>query len=210
MKVYVVTGKDGYISAYHTSNEFTAFEEVEQESPTIDIFKLQGYKIQEGKLIFDEDQYAAYVAEKEKEAAIENGTEMMEQLVNQKVLAAATEAEAYVMRYLYPEWDGNGVKYEKDDRFMYNNKFYKVLQKHTSQLDWTPNTASSLYVEISDPNVKYPEYKQPINAETAYKNGDKVTYKNKKYLCVAPDGAACVWSPEEYPLYWQLIEEETK
>lgn len=45
MKVYVVTGKDGYISAYHTSNEFTAFEEAEQESPTIDISKLQGYKI---------------------------------------------------------------------------------------------------------------------------------------------------------------------
>lgn len=35
-----------------------------------------------------------------------------------------------------------------------------------------------------------------------YYTGDKVTYGGKTYTCTAPDGVACVWSPEEYPAYW--------
>lgn len=207
MKVYVVTGKDGYISAYHTSNEFTAFEEAEQESPTIDISKLQGYKIQDGKLIFDEDQYAAYVAEKEKEAAIEDGTEMMEQLVNQRVLTAATDAEAYTMRYLYPEWSPDGVKYYKEqwpNRVMRNDKFYKVEQDHTSQESWKPSDAPSLFTEIPDPNEEWPEYKQPTHAENAYMKDDKITYNGQHYQSNIDNN---VWSPDDYPAGWRLVEE---
>lgn len=181
MKVYVATDNKGYISAYHTSAEFTAFEEAEQENPTIDISKLQGYKIQDGKLIFDEDLYTTYISEQEKETAIEDGKELMEQLVNEKVLVAASDVEAYTMRYLYPEWSADSVEYKKDDRMMYNNKFYKVLQNHTSQESWTPDTASSLFVEISDPNDEWPEFKQPAGAHDAYMKDDKVTFNGKHY-----------------------------
>lgn len=207
MKVYVATGKDGYISAYHTSNEFTAFEEVEQESPTIDISKLQGYKIQDGKLIFDEDQYAAYVAEQEKEAAIESGTELMEELVNQKILLTAADEEAYAMRYLYPEWSPNGVKYYKEqwpNRVMRNDKFYKVESDHTSQETWKPEDAPSLFTEISDPNEEWPEYKQPTRAEDAYMKDDKMTYNGQHYQSNIDNN---VWSPDDYPAGWRLVEE---
>lgn len=207
MKVYVVTGKDGYISAYHTSNEFTAFEEAEQESPTIDISKLQGYKIQDGKLIFDENQYATYVAEQEKEAAIEDGTEMMEQLVNQRVLTAATDAEAYTMRYLYPEWSPDGVKYYKEqwpNRVMRNDKFYKVEQDHTSQESWKPEDAPSLFTEIPDPNEEWPEFKQPTRTEDAYMKDDKMTYNGQHYQSNIDNN---VWSPDDYPAGWRLVEE---
>ena len=202
MKVYVATDKNGYILAYHTSNEFTAFEEVEQESPTIDISKLQGYKIQDGKLIFDETQWNDYVTKIEKEQAIQTGNNKMEDLIVQNVLKSATDAEAYAMRYLYPIWSGKGVKYKKDDRFIYNDKFYKVLQEHTSQEEWKPDTASSLYVEISDPNVEYPEWKQPSHAEDAYNISDKVTYNGKKYKSLIN---ANTWSPEAYPAGWEEI-----
>ena len=207
MKVYVATGKDGYISAYHTSNEFTAFEEVEQESPTIDISKLQGYKIQDGKLIFDEDQYTAYVAEQEKEAAIESGTELMEELVNQKILLTAADEEAYAMRYLYPEWSPNGVKYYKEqwpNRVMRNDKFYKVESDHTSQETWKPEDAPSLFTEISDPNEEWPEYKQPTRAEDAYMKDDKMTYNGQHYQSNIDNN---VWSPDDYPAGWRLVEE---
>lgn len=36
-----------------------------------------------------------------------------------------------------------------------------------------------------------------------YYNGDKCTFEGKKYVCIAPDGVACVWSPVEYPAYWE-------
>lgn len=38
-----------------------------------------------------------------------------------------------------------------------------------------------------------------------YYNGDKCTFEGKTYTCVAPDGVVCVWSPTEYPTYWEEV-----
>lgn len=53
------------------------------------------------------------------------------------------------------------------------------------------------------PDEEWPEYKAPTGAHDAYYNGDKVTWNGKHYICIAPDGTACVWSPDAYPDYWQ-------
>lgn len=37
-----------------------------------------------------------------------------------------------------------------------------------------------------------------------YLNGDKCAFGGKNYICIAPDGAVCVWSPEDYPAYWEV------
>lgn len=52
MKVFITRDINGYINSYHTSSIYTAFEEAEQENPTVDISKLQGYKIEDDKLVF--------------------------------------------------------------------------------------------------------------------------------------------------------------
>ena len=57
-----------------------------------------------------------------------------------------------------------------------------------------------------EPGDEYPEYVQPTGAHDAYHNGDKITYKGKRYRCIAPEGVAVVWAPDVYPAYW---EEET-
>ena len=46
---------------------------------------------------------------------------------------------------------------------------------------------------------EYPEY---IVGKWYY-NGDKVTFEGEAYLCIAPVGAVCTWSPTEYPAYWE-------
>ena len=38
-----------------------------------------------------------------------------------------------------------------------------------------------------------------------YYSGDKITFEGGKYKCIAPDGVVCVWSPTEYPPYWELV-----
>lgn len=48
---------------------------------------------------------------------------------------------------------------------------------------------------------KYPEY---IEGKWYYA-GDKITFDSSSYICVAPDGVACVWSPSAYPPYWEEI-----
>lgn len=38
-----------------------------------------------------------------------------------------------------------------------------------------------------------------------YYNGDKVKWNGKTYVCIAPEGVVCVWSPDEYPAYWEMM-----
>ena len=43
-----------------------------------------------------------------------------------------------------------------------------------------------------------------------YYNGDKCSENGKNYTCIAPSGQVCVWSPSEYPTYWQEEVVETQ
>ena len=36
-----------------------------------------------------------------------------------------------------------------------------------------------------------------------YYNGDKVSFEGTNYVCIAPEGQVCVWSPKDYPAYWE-------
>lgn len=57
--------------------------------------------------------------------------------------------------------------------------------------------------EIPPEPEEWPEYKQPTGAHDAYYNGDKITYKEKHYICIMPNGSACTWPPDEYPQGWE-------
>lgn len=40
-----------------------------------------------------------------------------------------------------------------------------------------------------------------------YKNGNKVRWNDKVYVCVnVPEGHYCTWNPDVYPAYWELVE----
>lgn len=113
-----------------------------------------------------------------------------------------SDSQALNCVLLFPEWDGKSVSYKKNERVRYLDKLYKVLQEHVSQSDWSPDKAVSLYVEVSDPSIEYPEWKQPTGAHDAYAKGDKVTYKGKKYISLID---ANTYSPEAYLAGWQEV-----
>lgn len=48
---------------------------------------------------------------------------------------------------------------------------------------------------------EYPEYV----AGKWYYNGDKCSFEGRNFVCSAPAGVACVWSPAEYPAYWEEV-----
>lgn len=40
-----------------------------------------------------------------------------------------------------------------------------------------------------------------------YKNGNKIRWNDKVYVCVnVPEGHYCTWNPDVYPAYWELVE----
>ena len=120
------------------------------------------------------------------------------------IVSTFSDEQATKCMLLFPEWNSDGVSYKKDERIRYENKLYKVLLDHVSQADWIPGVAPSLYVEVSDPSIEYPEWKRPSGAHDAYSKDDKVTYNGKKYISLIN---ANTYSPEEYPAGWKLVEE---
>ena len=113
-----------------------------------------------------------------------------------KLQAEALDDEtAAEVKALFPIWNGNGVTYETGKRLQYMGKLYRVLQDHVSQPDWTPDVAVSLYVEIDDPAIEWPEWRQPLGAHDAYGQGAKVSHNGKHWTSDIP---ANVYEPGVY------------
>ena len=77
----------------------------------------------------------------------------------------------------------------------YNGRLYKCIGDHTSQADWTPDVAVSLWAPTSDPAEEWPEWIQPVGAHDSYNIGDKVTHNEKKWTSTCD---ANVWEPGVY------------
>lgn len=112
---------------------------------------------------------------------------------------SAADEQALKASALYPKWKV-GTDYRKDERVLYNDILYKVLTDHTSQADWTPDAAPSLFAKvlIPDKNV-IPEWEQP-ESTNPYGKGDKVTHNGKTWRSTI-DGN--VWEPGVYG--WEEI-----
>ncbi len=102
---------------------------------------------------------------------------------------------------LFSPW-AVGIAYKVGDMRQYDNTLYRCVQAHTSQEDWTPDTATSLWSKVNDPAEEYPEWSQPIGSHDAYDAGDKVSHNNKKWVSIAN---ANVWEPGVYG--WEEVGE---
>ena len=82
---------------------------------------------------------------------------------------------------LFMPWR-TAVQYAAGDRVQYEGNLYKCLQAHTSQPDWTPDAAVSLWVRVDDPSIEWPEWHQPTGAHDAYALGAKVSHNSKHWI----------------------------
>ena len=190
-----------------------SMQEAILDDDVLDLNRIQGYKItyidRQPHMSWDEETWNAYQAAQTKETEIEKAQAVFDELAQTYTLDMATDEQAFQMRYLYSDFDQDGHEYKKDDRFLWseNNKFYKVLQNHTSQdsPDRMPDTAVSLYVEIPDPSIEWPEWKQPTGAHDAYNTGDKASHNGKHYTS---NINANTTEPGSDDRWWTLVEEE--
>lgn len=107
-----------------------------------------------------------------------------------------TEHAAQFSAWAYP------VSYAAKAICQYGGKLYRCLQAHTSQEDWTPTAAASLWKEIGDPTAEYPAWSQPIGAVDAYALGDKVSHNDKNWVSTCANN---VWEPGVYG--WEEVTE---
>ena len=128
----------------------------------------------------------------------------------QKFAAGLSDEEALEIATVYPVY-AIGVAYKVDDLITYGEnsvgdpQLYRVVQAHTSQLEWTPDTTPSLYTPIGLDDSGYPIWSQPGGAYDAYMKGDIVNYNGMLYESLI-DGNT--WSPDAYPAGWKVYEDE--
>ena len=112
----------------------------------------------------------------------------------QEMGRTTTDEAALSCPALFDEWK-SGAAYETGDIRKRNGNLYRCLQNHTSQDDWTPEAAVSLWVEIADPSIEWPDWVQPAGAHDAYAQGAKVTHNEKHWTSDVDNN---VWEPGVY------------
>lgn len=123
--------------------------------------------------------------------------------------ATLTEEQALECVRLYRSWEV-GKEYAVEEYCTYGTngvgdpQLYKVVQAHTAQADWTPDTVPALYTVIGLDDDGYPVWSQPTGAHDAYNTGDIVNYNGILYESLI-DGN--VYSPDAYPAGWAVYAE---
>ena len=111
-----------------------------------------------------------------------------------KLRESATDEQALSVPVLYPAWR-SGVNYVTGQRVLHGGVLYKALQDHTSQDDWTPDAAPSLFAKVLIQDAEtIPEWEQP-DSTNPYSKGDKVTHNGKTWTSDLDNN---VWEPGVY------------
>lgn len=74
-------------------------------------------------------------------------------------------------------------------------QLYTVLQEHTSQEDWTPDVAVSLFKKVGFTPSGYPVWTQPLGASDAYMKDDIVSFEGSLWISTIDNN---VWQPGVY------------
>lgn len=127
--------------------------------------------------------------------------QQMNRFVQMSVQSAnLTDEKAMEVVDLYPEWAAMKA-YPENEIVKYGvnadgeTQLYKVIQAHTSQADWTPDTAASLYKKIGFTDEGVSIWTQPLGATDAYMKGDVVSFENQLWKSTVDNN---VWQPGVY------------
>lgn len=127
--------------------------------------------------------------------------QQMNRFVQMSVQSAnLTDEKAMEVADLYPEWAAMKA-YPENEIVKYGvnadgeTQLYKVIQAHTSQADWTPDTAASIYKKIGFTDEGVSIWTQPLGATDAYMKGDVVSFENQLWKSTVDNN---VWQPGVY------------
>ena len=108
----------------------------------------------------------------------------------EKAVQTLSDEESLKCVTLYEKWSGNGVAYAFGKKVRHNGKLYKVKQAHTSQADWSPDIAVSLFDLINESNTGTKADPIPYNAGMALENGKYYIEDGIVYYCNRDTGIA--------------------
>ena len=94
------------------------------------------------------------------------------------------DSNALKVKTMYQAW-AVGIEYKTGNRRRYGDSLYKARQAHTSQADWTPDVAVSLWEQIAEPGQgDTPDNPIPYSGNMALVNGKYYSQDGVTYRCI--------------------------
>jgi len=139
------------------------------------------------------DEIAAMRAEREMAEAAERRRPLTEAEVAGMLIRAqintldVDDQTALRMTGYYPEW-APAQTYTAGYRVQYGGKLYRIVTAHTSQADWTPDTAVTLYTRIDEQHDGSRYDPIPYDGNMALTAGMYYVQEDAVYLCTRSTG----------------------
>ena len=83
---------------------------------------------------------------------------------------------------LHPNWIA-GIEYDENFKVRYGGKLYRVRQAHTSQSDWTPDIAVTLFAEINETHAGTLDDPIPYNGNMKLETDKCYLQDGVVYIC---------------------------
>lgn len=96
------------------------------------------------------------------------------------------------------------IEVKAGDILIYNKQRYQVIQGHTTQNGWKPDSTPALfekYTESSDNNEGVSDWQAGVQ----YSVGDHVMYNGTEYSCLQAHTSQTGWEPSNVPALWEAI-----
>ena len=149
----------------------------------------------------------------EAQAEVQQAAVLVAQIQAQEL----TDEQAVQVKAIYPAWSPDGVHYPVDYKVLHDDVLYKSLQDHTSQADWAPGVAPSVWVAIDSgehAGTQEDPIPVPDTVETAgmeYEKGKYYLEGDTVYLMIWPginDGEKLTlyFPPSKLEAYFQAEE----
>lgn len=107
----------------------------------------------------------------------------------EKAVGSLTDNDALKAIALHPKWR-EGVELTAGERVRFGDKLYKVKQAHTSQADWTPDVAVSLFEEVCETAAGTIDSPIPYDGNMVLEEGKYYAQGGAVYHCFRDTGVA--------------------
>lgn len=90
-----------------------------------------------------------------------------------------------------------------------NTDVIKQLMQHVTESEQKLKDLEARIEKLEDPEAEPEEpvvTYEPYDPYKWYYKDMTCSFEGKNYICIAPEGVVCVWSPSGYPPYWKLVE----
>lgn len=176
---YMKDDKDNVVEISTASSMITPYSA--NFTGMIDLEKMDGLVVANGVMTYDESVRQAKIKAKVEAEAKALAEKQLEYFEAERRLEGLDDEQALNVQVLFPEWAA-GINLKAKKRIRYNGVLYTVLQDHTTQDDWKPDVAHSLYapVLVTVPG-EITEWVQP-ESTNGYSIGDMVTHNGDQYI----------------------------